>query len=78
MILYMNMDVNNIIENIYFYGDANGSVDKCPPTECASKITLFSTVTTVHVPMSLRARTAAQSESTYTCTNEPVWARTVV
>lgn len=24
MILYMNMDVNNIIENIYFYDDANG------------------------------------------------------
>ena len=35
-------------------------------------------VTTLHVPMSLRARTAAQSESTYTCTNEPFWARTAV
>ena len=28
----------------------------------------------VHVPMSLRARAAAQARSlTYTCTNEPVW-----
>ena len=41
-------------------------------------MTILLLVGTVHVPMSLRARTAAQSESTYTCTNEPVWARTAV
>ena len=44
----------------------------------AQSMSQWSVVTTVHVPMSLRARTTAQSESTYICTNEPVWARTAV
>ena len=70
MVICLRMDIDVLCEcrELFEYIKQDGNRFLCRDAA----------VTTVHVPMIFRARTTAQIESTYTCTNEPVWARTAV